>query len=187
MENSISFIIPTLNEYTNISETIRSIYKYASLFDDLQIIVVDNESTDNTVSLAQEAGAEVYVRVGYRIGQLRNMGLRRSRNKYLVFLDADVNLTEQWGYRISHVLSVLGKSEFAISGSTCCGNESRSIMQKCWLAGINNKNEYKYINSGHLVIRKDVFFKMGGFSRTLITGEDSDSRREKEKIGNHLS
>ncbi|MAT55727.1 MAG: hypothetical protein CMN32_14720 [Saprospirales bacterium] len=59
----ISVIIPAFNEAKNISKTIRHIRKASraskSNFEIAEILVVDGGSTDETVSLAKEAGAKI--------------------------------------------------------------------------------------------------------------------------------
>lgn len=88
----ISIIIPTLNEQSGIEKTIKSIPKSAIINDtecDLEIIVVDGESTDTTRDIASSLGAKVIVekRTGY--GRACKSGFAAASGEIIVTLDAD--------------------------------------------------------------------------------------------------
>jgi glycosyltransferase involved in cell wall biosynthesis len=88
----ISIIIPTFNEQSGIEKTIKSIPKSAIINDtecDLEIIVVDGESTDTTRDIASSLGAKVIVekRTGY--GRACKLGFAAASGEIIVTLDAD--------------------------------------------------------------------------------------------------
>jgi glycosyltransferase involved in cell wall biosynthesis len=88
----ISIIIPTLNEQFGIEKTIKSIPKSIILRDtgyDLEIIVVDGESTDTTCDIATSLGAKVIVEKRKGYGRACKSGFAAARGKILVTLDAD--------------------------------------------------------------------------------------------------
>lgn len=88
----ISIIIPTLNEQFGIEQTIKSIPKSTILKDagyDLEIIVVDGESTDRTCDIASSLGAKVIVETRKGYGRACKSGFAAARGKILVTLDAD--------------------------------------------------------------------------------------------------
>ena len=88
----ISIIIPTLNEQSGIEKTIKNIpesdIKNTSGFD-VEIIVVDGQSTDSTREVATKLGAQVIIehRKGY--GRACKSGFAAARGEILVTLDAD--------------------------------------------------------------------------------------------------
>lgn len=83
--NKISVVINTLNEEKNLPRAIQSIKKLAD-----EIIVVDMHSTDQTVQIAQAAGAQVYQfeKVGY-VEPARNFAIEKTTNEWVFILDAD--------------------------------------------------------------------------------------------------
>lgn len=90
-ENCISIVIPTLNEEAGIKETIRSlpIDKLKSQGFELEILVVDGDSTDKSVEAASALGARVIPegRKGY--GRAYKTGFSHAKGQIIVTLDAD--------------------------------------------------------------------------------------------------
>lgn len=86
---SVSVIIPCLNEEGSISECVRLVKEAFSKENDLEVLVVDNGSTDRSKELAIKAGAKVVdePRRGYGSAIMR--GLKEARGEFLVVGDAD--------------------------------------------------------------------------------------------------
>lgn len=86
----ISVIIPCYNYGHYLADAINSVI-HQNVNDEVEIIVVDDGSSDNTSSVAQEFGSSV--RYIYQDNQglsaARNTGLRAAKGEFLVFLDAD--------------------------------------------------------------------------------------------------
>jgi glycosyltransferase involved in cell wall biosynthesis len=87
MVMSIDIVILTKNESKNLPDCL------ASCQDLGQIIVIDDHSTDDTVQLAQAAGAVVHSRVLDDFSQQRNFAVEVSKSDWLFFLDADERLS----------------------------------------------------------------------------------------------
>ncbi len=85
----VSVVIPTHNYGRFLREAIDSVL--AQTFQDLEIIVVDDASTDETRAVVAEYGDRVrYVyHEGRRPNRTRNVGLDAARGRYVAFLDAD--------------------------------------------------------------------------------------------------
>lgn len=80
---NISAIIITRNEEENIKECIKSLN-----FVD-EIIVVDNNSSDQTVDKAKALGAKVFKIPGLDFSYLRNLGKEKAKSKWLLYVDVD--------------------------------------------------------------------------------------------------
>lgn len=87
MEKKVSVIIPAYNEEKNIEAVVEVSRKYKNTD---QIIVVNNNSIDNTVELAKKAGAEVINCTKQGKGNAMKKGLEQAENEIIVFLDADI-------------------------------------------------------------------------------------------------
>lgn len=83
----LSAIIITKNEAANIERALKSV-----AFADEQI-VVDSESTDATVELGRAAGAQVFVRPWPGYGPQKNFGAQQATGEWLLFIDADEEVT----------------------------------------------------------------------------------------------
>jgi len=85
----VSVVINTRNEGKNIDLCLKSIRDQS--YRDLEIIVVDNSSTDGTKDLAKHWGAFVYD-YGPERSEQKNFGAQKANGGYLLFIDADMEL-----------------------------------------------------------------------------------------------
>src|SRR6266536_6323603 len=91
----ISFIIPAYNEETELPSTLGAIRAATSdLSQPLEIIVVDDASTDATPEIAEQAGARVVSIHRRQIAAARNAGARAAQGEYLFFVDADTRINK---------------------------------------------------------------------------------------------
>jgi glycosyltransferase involved in cell wall biosynthesis len=84
----LSIVIITRNEEINIAACIRS----AKLITN-DIIVVDCESYDNTISIAAEQGAQIISTSWKSFGYSRNLGAKAAKHDWIMALDADERIT----------------------------------------------------------------------------------------------
>jgi glycosyltransferase involved in cell wall biosynthesis len=91
LDNKVSVIIPTLNEESGIRNTISSIPQTSirNLGYDLEIIVIDGNSTDCTRQIAKEMGARVILQDGKGYGSAFKTGFKAASGDLIVTLDAD--------------------------------------------------------------------------------------------------
>lgn len=92
MQPLVSIIITTKNEEKNIGSCLESIRKQAYSQNKLEIIVVDNLSTDKTREIAKKYTQNIFLKGPERSAQ-RNYGLNKAKGEYLLYLDADMTLS----------------------------------------------------------------------------------------------
>jgi glycosyltransferase involved in cell wall biosynthesis len=172
----VSFVMPAFNEEEHIEATIASIQQLSkhSLSFEYEIIVVDNGSNDATATLASKAGAQVLSKQDGTIASIRNYGASMAKGGVLVFLDADVCLSEKWYENITLVLDRLVGGEKIITGSHCAPPESENWFLKYWFQSFFEESDASHIGSAHMIMSKECFDEVGGFSEYLETGEDYD-------------
>jgi len=135
----ISVIIPVYNEEKKLPLCLQSIRKQEYPQELLEILIIDDDSADNTVSIAREFGCKI-LRNGERsIERGKSIGLGNASNEFILFIDADNILpTKTWLKDL--VLAYL-------SNQDCFGGESlyfeyrkeHSIANRyCELFGIND-------------------------------------------------
>lgn len=96
---NLSAIIITKNEERNIKCCLASV----SFAD--EIIVVDAQSEDRTAELAQRAGATVFVRAWPGYGEQKNFGREQAHGEWLLFIDADEEVTPELNQEIKTVIT----------------------------------------------------------------------------------
>ncbi|TYK65756.1 glycosyltransferase [Colwellia echini] len=169
----VSFIIPAFNEANMIVDTLTQLHKFAPKVG-YEIIIVDNGSTDNTIELAQHFGDTVISCAQGTIAAVRNFGVQVSTGRILVFIDADVKLTQQWQDNINNTIENIDKNPLLITGSRCSPPENNNTLNTHWFNLLVESNSSTYINSGHLITSKVLFDKISGFNEELRTAEDHD-------------
>lgn len=95
----ISAVVLTKNEENNIVECLK-LLKWCD-----QIIVIDDNSEDRTVEIAKKLGAKVFIHLlDGDFSQQRNFGLFKSKNDWVLFIDADERVTEALASEISNLI-----------------------------------------------------------------------------------
>lgn len=106
LKETVSIIIPTKNAGSVFEELMKGIRKQMGV-SDVEIIVIDSDSTDGTPDLAEKYGARVLMIKSeeFNHGLTRNLGTEVAKGKYIVFLVQDaVPLDERWLYSMVRVL-----------------------------------------------------------------------------------
>lgn len=181
----ISFIIPTYNEENNVGKTIEKINKHVPLTYKYEIIVVDHGSTDRTVHVARECGANVFNKPEGTIGALRNYGVMHSKGEVLVFIDADVLLTTEWQVNIGRVVELICSGERIITGSWYSVPDNTEWIEIYWFMPLQKRHS-THINSGHMIMSRDLFGELSGFDERLETGEDYDVSMRAKELGIYI-
>ena len=161
----VSVIIPAYNVGRIVGRAIES--ALAQTAPPLEIIVVDDGSSDDTGAVAEQYGAKVRVLRQANAGPAaaRNRGARAAAGDWLAFLDSD----DAWlPTKLERQLAYVGSPRI---GLVCCltnGSVStdRITLQNLW--------EYNYIGMSGVVVRRAAFEEVGGFDDDpgLISVED---------------
>ncbi len=96
----LSLFIITKNEAHHIAACLQSVQDLAQ-----EIIVVDSNSTDGTVSICEQFGARVYQQAFENFTTQKNAALRHVTGQWALSLDADETLTPQLAQEIRRVIS----------------------------------------------------------------------------------
>ena len=86
----VSVIVPAYNEESYLPRTLKHVGEALSeLSCPAEIIVVDNDSMDQTRGVAESFGARVFLESERNISKARNTGAENSTGDVLIFVDAD--------------------------------------------------------------------------------------------------
>lgn len=107
----ISVVMPAYNEEENIVPTLASLCNNIT-GKSVEIIVVNNNSTDNTAYLAEACGVTCILETKQGITNARNAGLAQARGKYILNADADTLYPKHW---IEEMVKPLANNNVAIT------------------------------------------------------------------------
>ncbi|MEL6930142.1 MAG: glycosyltransferase [Cyanobacteria bacterium J06600_6] len=164
----VSVIIPVYNGAEFLVQTVNHVLEQN--YHPLEIVVVDDGSTDDTAKIAQQL--ETKIRYFYQDNQgpaaARNLGIEQAKGNIIAFLDvddlwSDNKLELQLDYLASHpevdiVQGMIVKQTLERQN----GNIIKTSLP------------YNYINLGCAIYRKSAFERVGLFDATMRFGEDVD-------------
>lgn len=165
-----SVIIPAFNEEQHIADTLQALMLNNG---NLEIIVVDNGSTDRTAVIAIQQGVDVISFPSGTIAAVRNRGVKASSSEVLIFIDADIRVSDDWHKKLQAVIQKLQQFPLMVTGSRVQSTEKDNWLHRYWFSELTNYSA-PYINSGHLITTRQLFDKVEGFSENLETAEDYD-------------
>ena len=178
IEPQVSVIIPVHNGALYLSEAIESVR--AQKFANVQIIVVDDGSTDGTAAIAQGfSDIEYLLQSQNGAASARNKGVRMARGEYIAFLDADDlwthgKLNAQLGVLQNRKADiVLGQVEQFLSPEIVVDENRARVPQETMPA---------FIPSAVMLRRKD-FLRVGFFETNWQVGEFIDWFARATEIG----
>lgn len=180
----LSIIIPAFNEERLIEHCLRSVTdalaEHSGPGITSEIIVADNNSTDNTAHLATQAGAQVVFEPVNQIGRARNAGAAVATGDWLLFLDADSTLSPGL---LGDILRVMKSGN-----SVGCGSTLSMPGLPWWADGILRfwtqvSVLLRWAAGALLVCRRDAFCEVGGFNQDLYALEEIDLSKRLQKWG----
>lgn len=113
----LSVVVITKNEENNIAECLSSVQDWAD-----EIVVVDDESRDRTVSIAQEFTDRIFHRRMDNEGKHRNWAYAQAKNEWVLSLDADEKVSNELKEEITEVLKDTKFHAFSIPLRNYIGN-----------------------------------------------------------------
>jgi glycosyltransferase involved in cell wall biosynthesis len=165
--NCISVIIPNYNAALTIEKCLES--AFASDYDNFEVIVVDDGSTDNSIEIIKQFPCKL-IRMGEHSGtsKARNTGAKNSRGEILFFIDADCLLQKD-------TLTIVDRSfdKNTIMGGTYTkipyDDNFFSTFQSIFINYSETKNRKPdYIAAHAMVMDSNDFIKSGGFPEKFL-------------------
>ena len=175
----ISIIIPVLNEAGIIRSTLQKLQRQSNLKSfDLEIILVDGGSRDNTVNIARDLGVEVITATGGRSAQM-NAGANIAGKNILLFLHVDTQLPPDFDSLVKQALDrpsvIAGAFELAIDG------EEKSLRLVEILVKLRSRLFSLPYGDQAIFITKQAFIEVGGFANLPIMEDFELIQRLKQR------
>ncbi len=165
---TVSFVVPTRNSARTIAACVQSLRNQT--YPDVEVVVVDNESTDGTAQRAEKAGADRVVIAGPERCAQRNRGARESRGEIVVFIDSDMvlepaiaaQIVEQFELHPHLGALIIPERSFGDGFWTKC-----RVLEKSLYVGNESVEAAR-------AFRREVFEGVGGWNENLTAAEDWD-------------
>ena len=171
----ISIIIPTLNESKNIKATLAS----TKVSKNVEVIVVDGGSQDNTVDIAESLGVKVITGYQNRARQM-NAGAMNATGDILLFLHADTLLPANFDAMIRTAL----QQPLTVAGAFALRINAPQANLRLVEWGVKYRSKWLQMPYGDqaIFVTKEVFNSIGGFPELPIM-EDFELIRYLKRLG----
>lgn len=158
----ISVIVPTKNSARTLDACLRSIT--TQTYTPIELIVVDNQSTDDTLEIAKKYTNHIYTHGPERSAQ-RNYGAEKATGTYLCFIDSDMVLTH----------TLIEECAVHIQQNLVCILTEESFGVGFW-AQVKRKERQFYVGHDAIeaprVFPSSLYKDIGGYNESLTGGED---------------
>jgi GT2 family glycosyltransferase len=207
----ISIIIVNYNVKEYLIPCIKSIFQYSNDYPSIEIILVDNNSNDDSLNIVKKEFPSIRtIQNNENIGFSRavNQGYKYSNAKYIFILNPDTYLIDN---PINKLFNFMEKNQdVALLGPTLLSITNK-VHQSCWrkttlintllsllhLEKINNHKNYNKqlfknptkvdsISGGAFFVRSSIFKRMKGFNANLFWMEDIDFCLRLSKLGHQV-
>lgn len=173
----VSVVITTKNEERNIGNCLKSIKEQDYPQNLIEIIVVDNNSTDRTKEIALAYTDQVFDKGPERSAQ-RNFGVEKSSGEYFLYLDADMtlhrNVIKDCMARIKRNPEIIALYVSEIVMGERYFSKVRRFERSFYDATVIDCTRF---------IKKSSFQQVGGFDENLTGPEDWDLDKKLRQIG----
>ncbi len=180
---TVSVVIPVRDQPGDLGECLASLAEMDYPEDALEIIVVDDGSRKEVADFITSSGIKI-IREEKSLGPAtcRNIGAGAAGGDILAFLDADCMAGESWlkelvpffaaagvgavgGYVSGYYRKTLLDRYEAVASSLNMGN--RLLLEGKSTSGF-------YVPTANLLVKREVFISIGGFTQGMRVGEDVD-------------
>jgi len=175
---NVSVVVTTYNNHLTLRECLQSIVDQT--YSDMELIVVDNNSNDDTLEIAYEFTDHVYTKGPERSAQ-RNFAVSKATGKYVMIIDSDMVLSP------TVVAECVELAESKINVNSIIIPEE-SFGEGFWAQCKKLERSY-YVGQDNIeaarFFRKNSFIEAGGYNEDMTGGEDWDLTRRMRKLGDH--
>lgn len=177
MNPFFSMIIPTLNEEKFLPKLLKDLEKQKN--NNFEIIIVDSNSDDKT---SEEVKKFVNLPISFfenklkNVSYQRNLGAKKAKGEYLVFLDADSRIPSSFTKKLEHAIKKKRGLFFVPSMKTDNPNTEPQLIIDVvnFVFQISQNSKRPFVLGAGIIIERKYFFTIGGFDEKLLFGEDYD-------------
>lgn len=180
----ISFVIPAYNEELLVADCILSI-RIDAHGKEYEIIVADNNSSDQTAEIARSYGATVVQEARKGVTRARQAGLNAAKYNIVAFIDADNRIPQGW---CDAALKSISKPDVVAASGPVVYNElnlgERILVFMFYCLGKLAHNVCPMLQGGNFILHKSAIEAAGGFDTDVeFFGEDTTTAIRLAKQG----
>lgn len=189
-EPEVSVLIPAFNESKYIAKCIESVLALEYPGEKLEVIVLDDGSTDNTAEIARrygKQGVRVISKENSGKADSLNKGIKIAKGELIATLDADSYVSP---HSLGRMLAHFDSKGVAAVASAVKIREARNIVEEVqrieYLYALFSRKIVNFINAVQVtpgpfsVFRRDVLLKVGGFdTKSLVEDQEIALRLQK--------
>jgi glycosyltransferase involved in cell wall biosynthesis len=172
---TLSIILPAFNEARLLPTTLAAVQEARRALDSegwaSEVIVCDNNSTDDTGRIAREHGARVVFEPVNMIARARNAGASVATGDWLVFIDAD----SQPSRELFTAMVAAIRSGRVLAGGATVRMDSDDLRVRIGAAFWNTASRLRGLMAGSFIfVEAAAFRRIGGFSGQFYAAEEID-------------
>lgn len=171
----VSIIVPTYNSLPTLEACLKSVKNQS--YKNIELIVVDNNSKDNTKDIAAKYTKNVFNQGPERSAQ-RNYGVEQSKGKYVMIIDSDMELSKEVvaqcveQFKDEKIMAlVIPEESFGEGFWAQCKKLERSFyVEVSWMEAAR-------------AFPREVYTELGGYDTDMVSGEDWDLSQRAGNLG----
>ena len=180
---TVSVIIPVRNRPEEIRTCLDSLKNLDWPAEKMEIIVIDDHSDDHTPDVISAYPVKLLsLQSNKQASFCRNMGARKAQGEVLAFIDSDCLADPLW---LKELIPAFKDNSVGAVGGLIDSYYEHKVLERyeksksslkvgTWFKRSGEGDPFFYVPSCNLLVRKEPFFKVGGFEETLHVGEDVD-------------
>lgn len=179
----VSIVIPTKNNADILERCLKSIQNL-DFEGEVEVVIVDRNSTDGTVDIAKKYGCRLIFEDKGTISYARDVGVRNANGKFIAFTDADCAVDRNW---IKELIKHFDEDVAAVGGPNITPEDDTEFAKSVGLVLsflskpgsryglVEDKVMEIYHNpTCNVMYRKEVLEEVGGFNYDLVTVDDEE-------------
>lgn len=174
----ISVIVPTKNSSSTLSDCLESVARQSYGRDHIELIVIDNFSSDNTPEIAKRYTKRFFSKGPERSAQ-RNFGVKKAKGTYVFIIDSDMNLDPRVIEQCVQAMTKYTKLAGVVVPEESFGKgfwAQCKKLERSFYVGV------PYMEAARFFKRVD-FLEAGGYDLEMVSGEDWDLSQRIEQKG----
>jgi len=173
----VSVVVPVRNGARTLPLCLSALLAQNYPADRLEILCVDNGSTDESVAVMQRFAPHVQILRAERRGPsaARNEGMRRARHRWLAFTDSDCVPDPDWLAALMRFASSSRRAD--LMGGRVIAYQPTTDVERFSERLFDQRRalcEFRppYALSGNLMLGRDTLAALGGFDESFLRGQD---------------